>query len=224
MPFDAHQRALLAPSKDRAGYLDATLGRKKRKELGRQRRRLEDAGAVQFALTNTPAEAAQALADFISLEARSWKGAAGTAAAQSDAIRAFMESAVTGLAAHGQARVARLVQADRTIAAGVLLMSGRGTWFWKIAHDPSAARASPGVQLTLDLSETILRDGEIAWCDSCATADHAMIDSIWRERRPMVDLLCTLEPGFDFAMACRLEALRRGAIMTARKVRSFLKR
>jgi hypothetical protein len=80
------------------------------------------------------------------------------------------------------------------------------------------------VQLTLDLSEAILRNGEIAWCDSCATADHAMIDSIWRERRPMVDLLCALELGLDFAMACRLEALRRGAIAAARKVRGLIAR
>jgi len=220
--FDAHQRALLAPSKDRAGYLDAALGRKKRKELGRQRRRLDEAGAVHFALAATPAEAAAALADFLALEAQSWKGAAGTAAAQSDAIRAFMERAISGLAAQGQARVARLVQTARTIAAGVLLTSGRGAWFWKIAHDSSAARASPGVQLTLDLSEAILRDDEIAWCDSCATADHAMIDSIWRERRAMVDLLCGLESGLDFAMACRLETLRRGAIAAARKVRAMI--
>jgi CelD/BcsL family acetyltransferase involved in cellulose biosynthesis len=219
--FDRHQRALLAPPKDRAGYLDAALGRKKRKELGRQRRRLDEAGGLQLTFAGTPAEAAEALADFLALEARGWKGAAGTAATQSDAIRRFMESAVAGLAAQGQARVARLLQADRTIAAGVLLISGRGAWFWKIAHDEDAARASPGVQLTLDLTETILRDGDIAWCDSCATADHAMIDSIWRERRPMVDLLCALEPGIDFAVACRLEALRRRVIAAARKIRAL---
>jgi CelD/BcsL family acetyltransferase involved in cellulose biosynthesis len=219
--FDRHQRALLAPPKDRAGYLDAALGRKKRKELGRQRRRLDEAGGLQLTFAGTPAEAAEALADFLALEARGWKGAAGTAATQSDAIRRFMESAVAGLAAQGQARVARLLQADRTIAAGVLLISGRGAWFWKIAHDEDAARASPGVQLTLDLTETILRDGDIAWCDSCATADHAMIDSIWRERRPMVDLLCALEPGIDFAVACRLEALRHRVIAAARKIRAL---
>jgi hypothetical protein len=77
------------------------------------------------------------------------------------------------------------------------------------------------VQLTLDLTDTVLRDGDIAWCDSCATADHAMIDSIWRERRPMVDLLCALEPGIDFAVACRLEALRRRVIAAARKIRAL---
>lgn len=222
--FERHQRALLAPPKDRPGYLDAALGRKKRKELGRQRRRLDEEGGIQFAFARTPAEAADALADFFALEARGWKGAAGTAAAQSDAIRLFMESAVAGLAAHGQARVVRLLQAGRTIAAGVLLTSGRGAWFWKIAHDEDAARGSPGVQLTLDLTEAVLGDGDVAWCDSCATAGHAMIDSIWRERRPMVDLLCAIEPGLDFAIACRLEAVRRRAVATARKIRALIRR
>ncbi len=80
------------------------------------------------------------------------------------------------------------------------------------------------MQLTLDLTEAVLRDDAIAWCDSCATADHAMIDSIWRERRDMVDLLCALEPGFDFAVACRLEAMRREAIAAARRIRSLLTR
>ena len=223
-PFERHQRALLAPNQDRAGYLDAAIGRKKRKELGRQRRRLDDSGEVAFTLTRAPAEVADAMADFFALEARGWKGTAGTAAAQSAAIEQFMQAAVAGLAAQGKAHVARLAHAGRTIAAGVLLTSGRGAWFWKIAHDESAARASPGVQLTLDLTETVLNDPEIAWCDSCATEGHAMIDSIWRERRPMADLLCALEAGFDFTLACRLESVRRGAIATGRKIRSLITR
>jgi CelD/BcsL family acetyltransferase involved in cellulose biosynthesis len=222
--FDRHQRALLAPAKDRADYLGVALGRKKRKELARQRRRLGETDGLRFILAETPADAAGALADFFTLEARGWKGAAGTAAAQSKPIRRFMETAVAGLAAQEQVDVARLRHGGRTIAAGVLLTSGRGAWFWKIAHDEDAARASPGVQLTLDLTDTILRDGDIAWCDSCATADHTMIDSIWRERRPMVTLLCALEPGFDFAVACRLESLRRRAITTARKIRAWVTR
>jgi hypothetical protein len=116
------------------------------------------------------------------------------------------------------------VHADRTIAAGIVLTSGRGAWFWKIAHDESAARASPGVQLTRDLTETLLRDPAVGWCDSCATADHAMIDAIWRERRPMVDALFALAPGRDFALVCRLEGLRRGAIALGRGARRLLSR
>jgi CelD/BcsL family acetyltransferase involved in cellulose biosynthesis len=219
--FGRHQRALLAPDADRAGYLDATLGRKKRKELNRQRRRLGETGRLTFSLAREPADVAAAIEDFFALEARGWKGAGGTAAAQTTAIRAFMENAVAALAAHGQARVARLLHADRPIAAGVLLTSGRGSWFWKVAYDEAAARASPGVQLTLDLTDAVLGDGDIAWCDSCATADHAMIDSVWRERRPMVDQLIAVAPRY-FTLACRLETLRRGAIATARGIRTLI--
>jgi CelD/BcsL family acetyltransferase involved in cellulose biosynthesis len=222
--LEHHERALLAPAQERAGYLDATLGPKRRKKLARQRRRFDETGGLQLSLAATPAEAAAALADFFVLEASGWKGAAGTAAAQNDAVRRFMESAVAGLTALGQARVARLLHAGRPIAAAVLLTSGRGCWFWKIAHDEDARRASPGVQIVLDLTEVFLRDPDIAWCDSCAGADHAMIDSIWRERRTMVDLLCALEPGIDFAAACRLEALRRRAIAAARKIRAIMAR
>jgi|HubBroStandDraft_6_1064221.scaffolds.fasta_scaffold33682_3 CelD/BcsL family acetyltransferase involved in cellulose biosynthesis len=217
--FGRHRRALLAPGGERAGYLDAALGGKKRKELRRQRRRLDEAGGVAFTLAREPAAVADALAQFFALEAQGWKGRAGTAAAQDDAIRHFVETAVVDLAAQGQAGVARLSCGDRAIAAGVLLMSGRGAWFWKVAHDESVARASPGVQLTLDLTEQVLGDAAIDWCDSCAAADHAMIDSIWRERRTLADHLIALAPRRDFALASRLESLRRHAHASVRKVR-----
>jgi CelD/BcsL family acetyltransferase involved in cellulose biosynthesis len=219
--FGRHERALLAPGSDRAGYLDAALGRKKRKELGRQRRRLADTGSVTFRLARESAEIGAAMEDFFALEARGWKGDGGTAAAQTAAIRSFMETAVASLSARGQARVARLLHAERPVAAGVLLTSGRGSWFWKVAYDEAAARASPGVQLTLDLTDAVLGEPDIAWCDSCATAGHAMIDSIWRERRPMVDQLIAVLPR-HFTLACRLETVRRGAIATARGIRALI--
>ena len=222
--FGAHRRALLAPGNDRAGYLDAALGRKRRKEIARQRRRLDEAGGLAFALASAPADVAPALEDFFALEARGWKGAAGTAATQTAAIRQFVAGAVVGLAAQGQASVARLIRDGHAIAAGVLLRSGRGAWFWKIAYDERAARASPGVQLTCDLTDAVLRDGDTDWCDSCATPDHTMIDSIWRERRSMTDQLIALTPGLDFTAACRLESLRRSAITAAKHLRELVRR
>ena len=116
------------------------------------------------------------------------------------------------------------MRGDRAIAAGLLLTSGRGAWFWKIAHDESAARASPGVQLTLDLTDTLLDNAATDWCDSCATAGHAMIDSIWRERRMLADQLIALGSGRDLAFAYALERLRRHAFVTARKLRDLLAR
>jgi hypothetical protein len=163
------------------------------------------------------------MVDFFALEARGWKGVRGTAAAQMMAVRRFMDSAVSGLAAHGQVWVARLLQGDRTIAAGVLLKSGNGAWFWKIAYDETMGRASPGVQLTVDLTEAMLAAPAVAWCDSCAIADHPMIDSIWLERRMMVDQLIGLSPR-SFRLARRLERMRRKVIAAARRVRDLLGR
>jgi CelD/BcsL family acetyltransferase involved in cellulose biosynthesis len=221
---DRHQRALLAPAGERVGYVEAMLGDKRRKKLERQRRRLAEGGGVAFRHATAPADVSTALADFFALEASGWKGSAGTAAAQAPAIRQFMEAAVAGLAAQGQASVASLVHADRTIAADIVLRAGEGAWIWKVAYDEGFAHASPGVLLALDATRTLLADPTLAWCDSCAGPDHPMIDRLWGERRTMVDRLMAVEPGLGFAVACRLEPLRRRMIATARRARDLARR
>ena len=219
-----HQRALLAPAGERIGYVEAMLGDKRRKKLERQRRRLAEGGGVAFRYATTPADVSAALADFFALEASGWKGAAGTAAAQAPAIRQLMEAAVAGLAAQGQASVASLVHAGRTIAADIVLRAGQGAWIWKVAYDEGFAHASPGVLLALDATRTLLADPTLAWCDSCAGPDHPMIDRLWGERRTMVDRLMAVGPGLGFAVACRLEPLRRRMIATARRARDLARR
>src|SRR5262249_50111427 len=91
--FASHQRALLAPAEDRAGYLEDALGAKKLKELRRQLRRLGDGGVVTTTITREPAAIAAALDDFLALEAAGWKGRAGTAARDRADIRAFLTGA-----------------------------------------------------------------------------------------------------------------------------------
>ena len=63
-----------------------------------------------------------------------------------------MREAVTALAAKGDARIDRLIHDGHPVAASITLRSGNAAWFWKIAYDEAFARASPGVQLTLDLT------------------------------------------------------------------------
>src|SRR5262249_6897669 len=172
--FGRHRRAQLAPGARRARYVEIAIGPKKRKELRRQRHRLADAGTLTFDVVRDAAGIGEALGDFLDLEARGWKGRAGTAAASSERIRRFIESAVRDLAAEATARVPRLRVGQNAIAAIVTLASGATAWTWKIAYDEAFARASPGVQLMLDATEDLLTDGAIARVDSCATADHPM--------------------------------------------------
>ncbi len=223
--FGSHQRALLAPADRRADYLEGAIGAKKRKELRRQRKRLAETGSLTSAIDSEPAAVAEALADFLTLEASGWKGRAGTAARADQGIRGFLEDAVTGLAREGKARISRLCRGDVAIAALVTLQSGATAWCWKIAYDEGFARFSPGVQLLLDASRDLLDDSSIARCDSCATAGHPMIDHIWRERLPLADLL--VRPGSQnvvaFALAHALEHARRAAITALKRLRDSLR-
>ncbi len=222
--FGRHQRAVLRPDGDAASYVERAIGRKRRKELRRQRHRLADTGSVSFSVAQTPADIAPALADFLSLEAGGWKGQAGTAIAQHPDIRRFVETAVMALAARGGARVTRLLCGSQPIACAVTLASQHGAWGWKIAYDERFAGGSPGVQLYLDLTAAMLADPDIAFVDSCATPDHPMIDHLWRARLPMADWLVALAPGAAFDRACRLELARRRLMTWARMLRERLRR
>ncbi|MBK5960217.1 hypothetical protein CCR97_18705 [Rhodoplanes elegans] len=194
------------------------------KEHGRQRRRLAEQGGLAFVLVRGAA-ARDALADFFALEAQGWKGRAGTAAASRPAEQALMIDAVTGLAATvgGDAMVARLMLNGRPVAAGVVLVSGREAWFWKIAYDETLKKHSPGVLLALDLSAALLADPAIDAVDSCAVENHPMIDRLWSARRPLADRLIGFSP-VSFTVASRLETARRQAIRIAKQMRDRLRR
>lgn len=221
--FGDHARALLAPAA-RASYL-AHVGHKKLKELRRQRRRLDEKGAVAFVSAQEPADIAPALADYLMLEASGWKGRAGTAARQNADVLHFVQRAIAALAADGRVRIDRLTRGATPLAAAVTLRCGDHAWFWKIAYDEAHASSSPGVQLTLELTNRMLADQGIARVDSCATADHPMIDHFWRERLALTDLLIAPGPAAlaPFRIARHLETLRRAAIAAAKTVRDRMR-
>ncbi len=221
--FGEHARALLAPD-NRLNYLDH-IAHKKLKELRRQRRRLDEKGVVTFTSAHDPAAIAPALADYLMLEATGWKGRAGTATRQSADVLHFVQSAIAALAVENRVRIDRLTRGAMPLAAAITLRAGDHAWFWKIAYDEDAARFSPGVQLTLDLTHELLADESVAQTDSCATADHPMIDHLWGERLILTDLLIAPDRGSlaQFRIARHLETLRRALISSAKTARASLR-
>jgi hypothetical protein len=221
--FGRHERALLDPGAERAGYLDRAVSASKRKEIRRQRRRLEEVAPVTFKTATN--DIAEALKDFLVLEATGWKGMAGTAAANDPAIRAFVEGAVSNLAAQGQARIDRMSLNGQPIAVCITLTSGGTAWCWKIAYSEGVSRYSPGVQLVFELTEKLLADLAVARTDSCATSGHPMIDHVWRERLAVSDRLIEVKPqAIPFGLTCKLEELRRAAIAKAKVLRDKIRR
>ncbi len=221
--FNRRRRALLAPSGERSLYIEQALGARRQKELRRQWRRLSETGAVLLTAATEPPAVAAALGDFLALEAGGWKGRAGTATADRHDLHRFLRTAVGGLAAEGKVSINRILVDGRAIAAGIVLRSGRGAWFWKIAYDESFARFSPGVMLTVALTNALLEDAAIERADSCATENHPMIDRLWRERLALCDRLVALRPQAPFGAVRRLEALRAAAIAAAKSARDYLR-
>src|SRR5262249_35851482 len=153
------------------------------------------------------------LGDFLRLEASGWKGRARTDAGGNPEIRSFMERAVSGLGGEAKARIAGLYVDDRAIASLILLQSKDTVWTWKIAYDEAFARASPGGDSMRHAIRARLEDGPLARADSCAIANHPMIDHIWRERLTVADRLIHVGPhgSATFRLAAALEATRRSA-------------
>jgi CelD/BcsL family acetyltransferase involved in cellulose biosynthesis len=222
--FNTHQRAQLVPDDDRLFYVERTLGQHRHKELRRYVRRLGDIGALLFTTAAEPEAVAGAIEDFFKLETRGWKGKAGTAAALHDDIRDFITAAVAGLAAEGKVAVNRIFIDGRAIAVTITLRSADTGWFWKIVYDEKFAQRSPGVVLTFAVTEDLVEDTTLIRTDSCATANHPMIDHIWRERLALSDRLIAVRPLVSFASVGRLEMLRNTALAAAKAVRSQMHR
>jgi CelD/BcsL family acetyltransferase involved in cellulose biosynthesis len=219
--FNQHERALLAPDGDRSAYVEHGLGPRRYRELRRTVRRLCEAGAVLFTAATGPADVKRAIDDFVELEASGWKGEAGTAAACDDDVREFLKTAVVALAAEHKAAIDRILLDGLPIAASITLRSGDGAWLWKIAYDEAQARFSPGVMLTALVTERLAEDVTIAHTDSCATADHAVMNRTWSERLALHDVLVAVRPQAPFGLAQRLETTRASTISAAKTVRNW---
>jgi CelD/BcsL family acetyltransferase involved in cellulose biosynthesis len=215
--LEAHERAVL--SRD-AGEARAALVRKRRKQFNRQLRRLGETGDVEFAVARDPATVAAAFEGFLGLEASGWKGRGGSAMAKLPDVATFARRAVAGLAEVGCAQIDTLTLDRAPVAALVSLISGDRAFTWKIAYDETHARYSPGVQIMLHASETLFENPSVQMIDSCATADHPMVNRLWGGRMAF-GMLVIGPPGGGILHRLGLAAAAAevGARAAARKLR-----
>jgi CelD/BcsL family acetyltransferase involved in cellulose biosynthesis len=187
------QRAALSPARSGPGFETALPG-KRLKEWRRLRRRLEERGA-RFVSIDGAATSGEPIEKFLALESKGWKGRRGAPLAADPGRAAFARALAADLASQGQLRIDRLDLGKATIAAGVILVSKDRAYYWKTAFDESFAEYSPGVLLTIELSERQQRDTAIAMTDSCAIEDHSMINRLWPGRLSLADCLVAIRPG-----------------------------
>lgn len=207
------ERALLRSDESPEAYFAAAMSGKKRKELRRQLNRLGEQGAVAFEHRHDAEGLAEWTEAFLTLEAAGWKGQAGSALGLAEPTTRLFRSALAGAAEQGRLERLTLTLDGKPIAMLATFLCAPGAFSFKTAFDEAFAKFSPGVLLQCE-NLMILDRPEIAWADSCAAADHPMIDHIWRERRTVGRVSLAIGGTLRrkiFGMIARAELRRKGA-------------
>lgn len=207
------ERALLRSDQSPDSYFEQSMSAKKRKELRRQHNRLAEEGTLTFERQQDGDGIDGWIAEYLALEARGWKGTRGSALAQNPGNAALFREGLAGAAQAGRLERLALRLDGRAIAMLANFLCPPGAFSFKTAYDEDYARFSPGVLLQRENLALLARD-DIAWADSCAAADHPMIERIWREKRTMLRLSIAIGGAPRRALATRIFRAERGTPLT----------
>jgi len=191
--FREHERAVLSKAIGIDEFPKRFISTKRRNNYRQQRQQLNRNGEVSYRTVTDAGEIRDAAEAFLSLEFKGWKGLRHTALLAAHAETAFFRSMTRLMALEGKCHIHRLDLGGDPIAMGIVLESGETSFYWKTTYDERFARFSPGVQLTLELTQTQLRAPSVSLTDSCAIPNHPMIDHIWRERMTMANVLLPVD-------------------------------
>lgn len=174
------QRALL----DVAENAEAGVSHKHAKELHRQERRLKDLGTLSYEVLAAEAAPSGWIERFLDIERHGWKGHEGTALASDPRVRTYFIDVATRAHREGRLQLLQLALDGTPIAMKCNFLAGQGAFAFKISYDEDYAKFSPGVLLELfNMRELAHNRSGVAWMDSCAKAQHPMINRLWRQQR-----------------------------------------
>ncbi len=154
----------------------ASLARKKRKEMGRQRRRLEERGQVHTEFASGGERLADLLDEGFAIEGSGWKSQQGSAIVSNRAAHRFYRDIAYWGDAHGWLRLAFLRVAGRAIAFDMHLESDGAVYVLKGGFDPDWAAFSPGTLLTYESLERAFADPSLRSYEFLGSADAYKLD------------------------------------------------
>ncbi|XYK79109.1 MAG: GNAT family N-acetyltransferase [Labrenzia sp.] len=171
----------------------AAMSGKRRKEMRRQLRRLEDHGPIRIAHL-IGEEAIKGFEKFLKLEAEGWKGRAGTALSSNPETALFSRNVIKNRSLNNGVRIDQLWAGDTLIASLILFIEGAHVFSWKITFNETFARMSPGAQIAAISMKQNLHSPDILEADSLAVPGHSMIEPLWRGRVDIGTLVLSKGP------------------------------
>ena len=182
----SYSRALITPRADHDSYLRAALSGLHLKHLRRNERTLGRRGRLEWRVLAHGDDVSEWGHLFLDLEASGWKGAAGTAMKCVAGEADYFVETISGAFAAGQLEMLGLFLDDRPVAMKCNLLSGNGSFAFKIAFDEGFASSSPGMLLEVFNVKRLHEADRPLWMDSCAIQDHPVMSRLWLERRIVV--------------------------------------
>lgn len=187
VPFERFERATLR-RRPEPTYLEETLSAKHRRELRRQRRKLEEALGEELQTTDL-ADSNAAYEQLVALEAAGELAGRGTVLAADSGHLDFFTAVCRNFAAQGRLQLLTLQAGGQILAMKCNLRAGSTLFMFKIAYDETWSRFSPGILLELEMVKLFHDDTGAELMDSCADPNNAMINRLWPDRRTLTTTL-----------------------------------
>jgi CelD/BcsL family acetyltransferase involved in cellulose biosynthesis len=180
------ERGLLCRHDSADRYLEESLPKDSRRELRRLERRLGEQGEVEYA-EGPGREAPGWVEEFLRVEGSGWKGGRGSALASTPANRHFFTRAAALGAERQRLMMLALRVGGRPVAVKCNFLAAAGGGFtFKIGYDEAYRKYSPGTLLELENIRRFHARPQLRWMDSCAAADHFMVNRLFLDRRSIV--------------------------------------
>ena len=135
------------------------LTSKRRSNLRRLRRRLEDRGELSFEVADGSDQLERLLHEGFDLESRGWKGQSSSAIASRPETRRFYEEVARWAAERGWLRLAFLRLDGRALGFDYCIEDGSAHYLLKTGYDPDYRNLAPGVVMRHQMLERAFASG-----------------------------------------------------------------
>jgi len=170
-------------------YARERISAKQLANLARRRRQLgRILGTEAVTVDRAVADVGAAIEQFLALEAKGWKGRAGTALACRPGHDRFFREVAGGFADAGRLMFLSLEAGPTVLAQNTALVAGEGLFGFKRAYDEAFGRWSPGALLELDVIGWFHERRSLAWLDTCSAPEDVAGSRLFGDGRAV----CTL--------------------------------
>ncbi len=158
----------------------AGLARGRRRSFGRLWRKLSAEYGAEVRLHRDRGTAPDLAERFLKLEARSWKGEAGTALACTDTGQRFFEEIIDAYDERGELFCVEMVVDGDPIGMTINFVQGNTLFAFKTAYDPGFRTFSPGISTEVHSIRSFLEATDLETAESGTTGD-SYIDDYWND-------------------------------------------